>query len=58
MLIGLEIFHKWKNKAIADLFTSYCVCISVKFPVTLINSFVFCFENTSSLSKLTSILYV
>lgn len=58
MLTRLAVFHKWKNDAISDLFTSYCVYISVKFPITLINSFVFCFGNTSHLGELTSILYV
>lgn len=55
MLTGLAIFYKWKNNDISDLFTSCCWLFSVKFPVTLINSFVFCFENTSSLGELTSI---
>lgn len=41
----LVIFQKWKNDANSDLFISDWMCISVKFPVTLINSFVFCFEN-------------
>lgn len=54
----ISIFYKWKNNDISDLFTSYCLCINVKFPVTLINSFVFCFENTGSLDELISILYV
>lgn len=40
------------------IYSHHVVLFSVKFPITLINSFVFCFENASGLGELTSILHV